>query len=59
LIVSIIGAQLAINFPDDIFNKILAFIMFAMLGLILWNPTKKISEVMDCQPFLTQFFIEH
>lgn len=40
---SIIGARLAINLPDKIFNTILAFVMLIILALILWQPQKRIN----------------
>lgn len=41
---SVVGANLAISLPDRIFNKILAVIMLLVLGLILWQPQKKLSR---------------
>ncbi len=39
---AIIGANFAVNLPDRIFNNILAVIMIIVLGLILWQPQKKV-----------------
>lgn len=43
---SLIGAQIAISISEQLFNQLLAVIMFIMLILIIWNPAKniKISE---------------
>jgi hypothetical protein len=51
---SIIGARLAITLPDEIFNQILAVVMFIMLGIILWNPTKKFTEAKENLSFKRQ-----
>lgn len=40
---SIIGANIAISLADEVFNKILAIVMIIVLGLILWNPKKKLD----------------
>ncbi|MFN2339797.1 MAG: sulfite exporter TauE/SafE family protein [Halanaerobium sp.] len=40
---SLIGAQIAISISEQLFNQILAVIMFIMLILILWNPAKNIK----------------
>ncbi len=40
---SVLGANLAISLPDRIFNKILAVVMLLVLGLILWQPQKKLA----------------
>lgn len=44
---SIIGSKLAISLPDEIFNKILAVAMLLILGLILWQPEKKIKTQIE------------
>jgi len=44
LIGSIIGANLAISLPDEIFNKILALIMILVLIFTLWQPHKKLNK---------------
>ncbi|MEW6663554.1 MAG: sulfite exporter TauE/SafE family protein [Bacillota bacterium] len=41
LLGSIVGARLAINLPDDIFNKVLAAVMLLVLVVILFEPHKK------------------
>ncbi|MFW6281009.1 MAG: sulfite exporter TauE/SafE family protein [Halanaerobium sp.] len=51
---SIIGSRLAINLPDELFNQILAVVMFIMLGLILWNPTEKFTVVKENLSFKRQ-----
>ena len=38
---SIIGAKLAINLPDELFNRILAVVMIVVLTLILWQPQQR------------------
>lgn len=40
---SIVGAKLAVTLPDQIFNKILAVVMILVLGIILWQPQKKLA----------------
>lgn len=40
---SLIGAQIAVSISEQLFNQILAFIMFIMLILILWNPAKNLK----------------
>lgn len=42
---SIVGANLAISLSDQLFNKILAVVMLLVLGLILWQPHKKLTAV--------------
>ncbi|KJS22880.1 MAG: integrase [Clostridiaceae bacterium BRH_c20a] len=42
LVGSIIGSKIAISLPDEIFNKILALVMFAVLFLAIKQPQKKI-----------------
>ncbi len=44
LIGSIVGANLAISLPDEIFNKILAAIMMIVLFFTLWQPHKKLDN---------------
>ncbi|MEE9259993.1 MAG: sulfite exporter TauE/SafE family protein [Candidatus Scalindua sediminis] len=41
LIGAIVGAQVAVDMSDALFKRVLAIIMLLVLGLILWNPTKK------------------
>lgn len=38
---SLIGAKLAINLPDELFNRILAVVMIVVLILILWQPQQR------------------
>ncbi|MCF8010237.1 MAG: sulfite exporter TauE/SafE family protein [Clostridiales bacterium] len=40
---SIVGANIAITLPDQVFNKILGVVMLMVLILILWEPQKKIA----------------
>jgi len=47
LLGSIVGSKIAISLPDDIFNKILAFVMFIVLFLILKQPQKKVVSEED------------
>jgi uncharacterized membrane protein YfcA len=42
LIGAIVGAQIAVDMSDAIFKRVLAIIMLLVLGLILWNPVKKL-----------------
>jgi uncharacterized membrane protein YfcA len=42
LIGSIVGAKIAISLPDEIFNRVLAFIMFTVLFLIVKQPQKRL-----------------
>lgn len=47
---SILGAGLAINTPDRIFNKIIAAVMLVVMVLIMWQPQKRIhaaSKTLD------------
>jgi uncharacterized membrane protein YfcA len=41
---SIIGANLAITVPDGLFNKILAVVMFIVVGFVVWQPEKRLSK---------------
>ncbi len=41
---SIFGANVAISLPDHIFNKLLAIVMFMVLGLTIWQPEKKFKS---------------
>lgn len=41
---SLVGSSLAVDIPDDLFNRILAGVMIAVLLLILLRPTKKLAE---------------
>ncbi|OEG00156.1 integrase [Vulcanibacillus modesticaldus] len=47
LIGSILGANLAISLPDEVFNKILAIIMVIVLIITLWQPHKKIQAARE------------
>ncbi len=38
LLGAIAGAQLAVTIPEETFNRILAVVMFGVLGLIIWKP---------------------
>lgn len=38
LLGAIVGSQLAITIPEETFNRILAVVMFLVLGLIIWKP---------------------
>ncbi len=42
LIGAIVGAQIAVDMSDALFKRVLAIIMLLVLGLILWNPVKKL-----------------
>ncbi|HHT9106172.1 MAG TPA: sulfite exporter TauE/SafE family protein [Candidatus Wujingus californicus] len=41
LIGSVVGAKLSMEVSDVLFKRILAVIMLFVLGLILWNPTRR------------------
>lgn len=41
---AIVGSGIAVSLPDDIFNKVLAVVMLIVLGLIIWNPQKKLKK---------------
>ncbi|MGR9047812.1 sulfite exporter TauE/SafE family protein [Halobacillus faecis] len=43
LIGSIVGAQIAVNIPDDLFNRILSIVMIVVLVIMIWKPHKKLS----------------
>jgi uncharacterized membrane protein YfcA len=43
LIGAIVGAQIAVDMSDALFKRALAIIMLLVLGLILWNPVKKLN----------------
>ncbi len=38
---AIIGAQIAVDLSDAMFKRVLAIVMLLVLGLILWDPSKK------------------
>jgi len=38
---AILGAKLAIDISDTLFEKVLAAVMLLVVGLILWNPTRR------------------
>jgi uncharacterized membrane protein YfcA len=40
---SLIGSNLAISMPAELFNKILAVVMLIVLALIIWNPQSKLK----------------
>lgn len=42
---SIVGANLAISLPDDVFNKILGIVMLVVLMLIICNPFKNLAPL--------------
>lgn len=37
-----VGARIAIDIPDLLFRRVLAVVMLLVLGLILWNPTRRL-----------------
>ncbi|MYL72577.1 TSUP family transporter [Halobacillus litoralis] len=43
LIGSIVGAQIAVNIPDDLFNRILSIVMIIVLVIMIWKPHKNLS----------------
>jgi uncharacterized protein len=45
LVGAIVGARIAIELEDKLFNQILAGIMILALALILWNPTRRLKHV--------------
>jgi len=40
---AIVGAKLALDIPDALFQKVLAAVMLLVVGLILWNPTRRLQ----------------
>jgi len=38
---AIMGAKLALDISEDLFQKVLAAVMLLVVGLILWNPTRR------------------
>lgn len=44
---SVVGANIAVSMPDEVFNKLLAFIMIVVLIFILWQPHKKIAHITE------------
>lgn len=44
---SIIGAKVAIELPDHVFNKIFALIMILVVGFIVWDSKRKVKESKD------------
>lgn len=44
LLGAIFGALAAIKVPDKLFNPILAVVMVLMLGVIFWNPAKRLKH---------------
>ena len=46
---AVIGAYIAVDISDLLFKRVLAGIMLLVLGLILWNPAKKL-HVAECDP---------
>jgi len=40
---AIVGAKLAVDISDTLFQKVLAAIMLLVVGLILWNPTRRLQ----------------
>ncbi len=44
---SLIGARIAISISDEFFNRLLALVMLIMMAIILWNPTKRFTKVIE------------
>ena len=44
---SLIGARIAIDIKDDVFNKILAIVMILVVGFMVVKPNKKLHELAD------------
>lgn len=42
---SIVGANIALQLSDDIFNKILGVVMIIVVVFIIWQPQKKINAI--------------
>ncbi|MGQ9586683.1 MAG: sulfite exporter TauE/SafE family protein [Anaerolineae bacterium] len=38
-----LGARIAIDIPDALFNRVLAVVLLLVLGLMLWNPTRRLQ----------------
>lgn len=41
---SIVGANLAVTIPDELFKKLLAAILFIVVAFVIWQPEKRISQ---------------
>jgi len=46
---AVIGAWIAVDISDLLFKRVLAVVMLLVLGLILWNPSKRL-HVADADP---------
>ena len=44
---SLIGARIALDIKDDLFNKILAIVMVLIVGFMVIQPNKKLNELTD------------
>ncbi len=44
---SLIGARIAIDIKDDVFNKILAIVMILVVGFMVIKPNKQLHELAD------------
>jgi len=57
---AVLGAWVAIDISDTVFERVLGILMLVMVGLILWNPTRKMdpeSELLTSgRRFLAAFF---
>lgn len=42
---AIIGSSIAVDIPDSVFRQVLAVMMLFVLGLILWNPTRRLKQL--------------
>ncbi len=41
---AIVGANVAIDIPDQVFERVLGILMLVMLAAILWNPAKRFDD---------------
>jgi len=44
LVGAVVGACIAIDLPDAVFQQVLAVVMVVVLVLILWNPTRRLGK---------------
>ena len=41
---AIVGSSIAVELPDEAFRKVLAVTMLLVLGVILWNPARRLKQ---------------
>lgn len=57
LLGSVLGANIAIDFPDDLFKKILSFVMVIVLFLTIWKPKTAAVFVNKSYGYLISLFV--